>query len=194
MMTTIAEEKHASTTHGPARLAFEAIHGALAADEKTREPMNALAVWTELGRGLSGTLDQKGAEPGKLREIVRAYCRDRGAVNEASLERWAYRLDPSMRLSPTEMGRAMRRVTKALEEHLPDQTAAAGADPANDRALFLIIVRGWFPVGLDIVRALPTAHASTERERLEALATWCARFLPKDDSAPRELGVRVVKE
>ena len=174
--------------------AFQAIHEALAADEKTREPMNALAVWTELGRGLSGTLDQKGAEPGKLRSIVASYCREHGASMDIELHRWAYHLEPSQRLTPDEMGRAMRRVTRALEDHLPDQTAAAGADTSLDRDLFMIIIRGWFPVGLDIVRALPAAQEATESARLSALATWCARYLPKDDSAPRELGVRVVRE
>src|SRR5512138_3452991 len=53
---------------------FRAIHEGLQATEKTREPMNALILWTELGRGLAGKLERQGADRGLLQRLVVGYC------------------------------------------------------------------------------------------------------------------------
>lgn len=179
------------TDHRAATLSFQAIHAALADDPKTLEPMNALAVWTELGRGLAGTLENKGASRGLLQEIIEEYCRERGAQEDVDLGRWAYRLPPERRLEPRELGAAMRRVMRALEERLPELCAEAETETEKERELFLAVVRGWFPVGLDIVRALPGAAAAGDGARLGALRSWCGRYLPQDTAGAKELGVRV---
>lgn len=180
--------------HPRAKLAYHAILDGLIEDDKTRDPMNALVVWTELGRGLSGTLDKKGAEPGKLRDIVGAWCRTSALDGAKSLERWTYRVPPERRLDAKDIGTAMRRVMRRLEAALPDLAAEAEADADKSRELFLAVVRGWFPVGVLLFAALPSAQRATKDARLAALGAWCERYLPKDDSSPRDLGVRVVRE
>ncbi|MCC6554900.1 MAG: hypothetical protein IT372_18155 [Polyangiaceae bacterium] len=177
--------------HQAATLSFKAIHTALAADERTREPMNALAIWTEIGRSLSGTLEQKGASPGLLREVIADHCRERGAAPGVDLGRWAYRLAPEDRLSSKELGAAIRRVMRGIEEALPELVAEAETATDKHRELFMAVVRGWFPVGLDIVRALPAGAAASEAERLGALGAWCERYLPGETAEARDLGVRV---
>jgi hypothetical protein len=174
-----------------AKLAFQAIHAALAADERTREPMNALAVWTELGRGLAGTLEKKGASPGLLREVIDAHCGARSGGPNVDLAAWAYTVAAAERLTRPEIAAAMRRVLRAIEDRLPELSAAAETSTEKERDLYIAIVRGWFPVGLDIVRALPRGERATSEERLAALGAWCAKYLPSDASAPRDLGIRV---
>ena len=177
-----------------ATLSFRAIHAALADDPKTREPMNALTVWTELGRGLAGTLEKKGASPGLLREIIAEYCHHRANDATADLNRWAYLIPPEERLTQKEVALAMRRVMSALEARMPELAAQAETATDKERELYMAVVRGWFPVGLDIVRALPRGAASDEGERLAALGAWCERFLPAETAAARDLGVRVARE
>ncbi len=174
-----------------ATLSFQAIHHALRADPKTREPMNALAVWTELGKGLSGTLDKKGAPPGLLAEVIAEHCKARAGEVPIDLSQWLYRLEPARRLTRQEIAATLRRVLVALEERLPELSAAAETDGEKERELFMAVVRGWFPVGIDIVRALPGAKNVDEGTRLAALRAWCDRYLPKDTTAARDLGVRV---
>jgi hypothetical protein len=180
----------------PAKLSFEAIHEALAADAKTREPLNALAVWTELGKGLSGTLQGKGANPGQLHDVITEWCRGKtgGGAAEVDLSQWAYRLEPEARLNKQELSAAVRRVMAALETRLPELAAAAENDGDKERELFMAVVRGWFPVGLDIVRALPRGEGADEAERLRALAAWCNRFLPRDTATGIDLGVGLASE
>lgn len=173
-----------------ARAIYAAVHEAMAAEPRTREPMNALAVWTEIGRALAGTLERVGAERGMLCAAIGDWCRAQGAA-PADLGRWAYRLEPGERLSRQDLARVLARVPEAVERALPQMAAAAEASGEERRRLFLAVVRGWFPVGLDIVRALPAAGRASEAERLGALAAWCARFLPQDAAGPAELGVRV---
>lgn len=180
--------------HEAAMLSFQAIHAALAASDKTKEPMNALVVWTELGKGLSGTLERKGASPGLLLDIITEYCVERGAQEGVDLSRWAYYVPPERRLSATEIGAAMRRVTRELEERLPELAAEAESATEKERDLFLALVRGWFPVGLDILRAMPGGESAEDADRLGALAGFCRRYLPADTSGPRDLGVRAVRE
>jgi len=176
-----------------ARLACHAIVDALVDDDKTRDPMNALVVWTELGRGLSGTLDKKGAEPGKLRAMITAWCRTSERDGKERLERWTYKLPIEQRLDAKEVGAAMRRVMQRLEQAMPDLTAAAEADGDKSRELFLVVVRGWFAAGQFLFDRL-AGRSSSREQTLGALGAWCERYLPKDDSTPRELGVRVVRQ
>lgn len=182
-----------STGYDAATLSFQAIHAALAGDAKTREPINALAVWTEIGRGLSGTLEKKGASPGLLHEVITGYCKARGAREDVDLSLWAYRLPPEQRLVTNDVAAAMRRVVRELEARLPELAAEAETATEKERDLFLAVVRGWFPVGLDILRSMPGGPSANDADRLGALATWCDRYLPKDESGPKELGVRVAK-
>jgi hypothetical protein len=174
-----------------ATLSFQAIHAALAADPKTRDPMNALAVWTELGKGLSGTLDKKGAPPGLLADVIAEHCKARSGDAAVDLARWAYRVPETERLTQQEAAAALRRVLQAIESRLPELSAAAETDVEKERDLFMAVVRGWFPVGLDIVRSLPGATNADEATRVAALHAWCERYLPKDTSEARDLGVRV---
>lgn len=183
-----------SSGHEAAVLSFQAIHAALAASERTKEPMNAFVVWTELGRGLSGALEKKGASPGLLLDIITEYCSSRGAREGVDLARWAYHVPPDRRLSASEIAAAMRRVTRELEERLPELAAEADSATEKERDLFLAIVRGWFPVGLDILRAMPGGEGAADADRLGALAGFCRRYLPADTSGPRDLGVRAVRE
>lgn len=178
--------------HAAAKVAFETIHRALAADEKTREPMNALVLWTELGRGLAGTLERVGADRGLLREVIAGYCRERGvSPEEVELSRWVYRLEGKERLGKVEAAMALRRVEAELETALPEMTTeAANADEGRKR-LFLALVRGWFPVGLDIIRSMPAGRGAGDEAVLGALTAWCARYLPESSGGPAELGVRV---
>ncbi|MHB8878104.1 MAG: hypothetical protein ACYC8T_30775 [Myxococcaceae bacterium] len=175
----------------PATAVFETIHRALAAEPKTREPMNALVIWTELGKGLAGTLERVGAEKGLLRQVIASYCREKGAADGVDLSRFAYRLEGKERLGKLEAAMAMKRVQAELEEALPELTAEASATDEARKKLFLAVVRGWFPVGLDIMRALPGGREAKEPEQLGALRAWCERYLPVDTSTPADLGVRV---
>jgi len=170
---------------------FQAIHRALAEDPKTRDPMNALAVWTELGKGLSGTLDKKGAPPGLLADVIAEHCKTRSGGATVDLAKWAYRVPESERLTRPELAAALRRVFAAIETKMPELAAAAETDVEKERDLFMAIVRGWFPVGLDIVRSLPGAATADEATRVAALHAWCERYLPKDTSSSKDLGVRV---
>ena len=193
-MNQVPTQSAPSIDHSRAKLAYHAIVEGLSEDEKTRDPMNALVVWTELGRGLSGTLDKKGAEPGKLRGIVAAWCRTREVDGEQNLGRWTYRVPAEKRLDAKDIGAAMRRVMRRLEEAMPELTTAAENDGEKSRELFFAVVRGWFPVGVVLFEGLPSARQATKEARLAALGAWCERYLPKDDSSPRELGVRMVRE
>jgi hypothetical protein len=168
---------------------FRAIHESLACDERAREPMNALVIWTELGKGLAGTLVRKGASPSLLVEVISGYCKGTGAA-PVDLARWAYRVPHDRRLSREEIGTAIRRVLARVEERLP--SLAATPDAEGERAAFLAIVRGWFPVGLDVVAALPGAAGANRRELAAALCAWCERYLPTETATG--LGVGVVRE
>lgn len=171
---------------------YRAIHGAIAASEKTREPMNALVLWTELGKGLSGKLEQQGADVGLLGRLIARDCAHPGAEPPIPLDRWAYRVDPAMRLSREEIARAFTRVRRAIGDGLAD-IWGDGDGAAHAREDFLATVRGWFAVGLDVFRCLPAAEGRTEAEIEAALSAWCDRYLPKDTSGPEELGVRKEK-
>ncbi|MBI3186205.1 MAG: hypothetical protein HYZ28_29050 [Myxococcales bacterium] len=177
--------------HPASKLAFEVIQRALASAAKTREPMNALVVWTELGKGLSGTLDGVGAEPGLLRRVISEWCQGRGATERADLSRWAYRLEGKERLGKLEAAMAMRRVQADLEAALPELSAEAAMGDEGRKKLFLAVVRGWFPVGLEVLRDFPAGRVAKEEELLSALWAWCRRYLPAGGAGAAELGVRV---
>lgn len=180
-------------TAAPATTVFETIHRVLAAEPKTREPMNALVIWTELGKGLAGTLERIGAEKGLLRQVIATYCREKGAADGVDLSRWAYRLEGKARLGKIETAQALQRVQAELEAALPELAADAETGGDARRQMFMAVVRGWFPVGLDIVRALPGAKTADDATRLGALRTWCERYLPEDAAGPADLGVRVTR-
>ena len=59
------------------------------------------------------------------------------------------------------------------------------------KKLFLAVVRGWFPVGLDILRAFPAGAKASPEELLGALWAWCERYFPEGGAPGLELGVRV---
>jgi hypothetical protein len=155
--------------------------------------MNALVLWTELGRGLSGTLVQKGADEGLLGEVILRWCREHGGA-EIDAERWFYRLEPTARLTRDGIAAALGR----LEDVIARATAELAHESTEDetsKQVFLTVVNGWFAVGPALIGSLPRARAgATEDERASALAAWCARFLPKNAEKARDLGVRVVRE
>jgi hypothetical protein len=169
---------------------FEAIHQALGQNDKTREPMNALVVWTELGRGLSGKLERQGADRGILGRLIDGYCRAEGGGAPIDLGRWAYRVEPAQRLSSAEAGAAIGRAQRAIEERLCSEWGDGGGEE-RQMEYFMATVRGWFPVGLDIVRSLPAFRGAGDAEVYAALGAWCARYLPRDTSGPSELGIRM---
>jgi hypothetical protein len=172
-----------------ARVVYEAIASSLDRSPRTRDPTNALVVWTELGRGLAGLLDRKGADPGLLGRIVDRWCVDRGAET-VDLNRWIARSADADRLTVGEIAEALRRIQFRVEQSL----VAAGHDgeaPDAIREAFLVTVRGWFPVGLSILRGCPAARQATEAQVMGALRAWCRRYLPEDPSAAKDLGVRI---
>ncbi len=184
-------------SHAAAIAVHEAIHEVLALDAKAREPMNALVIWTELGRGLAGKLEQQGADIGLLGRLVAGYCKEKAHDRAVDLGAWAYRVAPEDRLSREELGRVMTRIQKAIGDRLARHWAD-GDGGAHAREDFLATVRGWFSVGLDVLRSFPASSGSaspggSSRDDAEvhaALATWSDRYLPKDKSGPEDLGVR----
>ena len=172
---------------------FESIHEALRATDKTREPMNALVIWTELGKGLAGKLERQGADPALLKRLCVGYCRDGdGGGAPIDLVTWAYRVEPELRLDEREVSAALSRAVRAIEQRLLGERGDTGQEE-RQQEYFMATVRGWFPVGLDIMRSLPTFQRSSEAELHAALGAWCSRYLPDDPSGPAELGVRMEK-
>lgn len=174
------------------RVVYEAILRALAADPKTREPLNALVVWTEIGKGFAGLLDRKGADVGLLSRLIQAWSRDRGAAPRCDLSHWAYAVPQESRLTVAEIGEALRRAQFQIERALVASGHTEGADAV--REAFLTSVRGWFAAGPQILRAFPAARAATQAEVWAALAAWCERYLPKDPASAKDLGVRIARE
>lgn len=142
--------------------------------------MNALVTWTELGKGLSGTLDDVGAERGYLRKLICSYGMDHGA--EVDLGRWCYRVAPEDRLDPEAAAAALQRAEAELAEVLSEHLERASRVPEARQALFINVVKGWYPVGLDIMRALPAGAAATEEALIGALSAWCERHLPTGET------------
>lgn len=171
---------------------FRVIHEGLQATEKTREPMNALILWTELGKGLAGKLERQGADRGLLQRLVVSYCKKPAGGDDVDPRAWAYRVEPETRMNPEEAGQALGRIQRDIENHLLADSGETGGDE-KQREYFLATVRGWFPIAFDILRAMPALrHADGDRIRA-ALAGWCQRYLPRDESGPKELGVRMTK-
>lgn len=177
-------------TRKAARAVNEAIRAALDADDKTRDPMNALVVWTELGRGLSGKLERQGADAGLLARLITQHSGslDHGAA-PIDLGGWAYRVPAERRLTREDAVRAFSRLERAIGDKLAEHWAD-GDGGAHVREDFLAVVRAWYPIGLEIFRSLPAARDATDAEIAAALAAWCDRYLPKDTSGPEDLGVR----
>ncbi len=73
----------------------------------------------------------------------------------------------------------------------PFGIAARGSDGQRDG--FIAVVRGWFAVGVELVRALPGLGEAPVAEQLGVLSAWCTRYFPRDTSGPAELGVRIQK-
>ncbi|MFO0763218.1 MAG: hypothetical protein U0359_42665 [Byssovorax sp.] len=169
---------------------YEAIHDALRATDKTREPMNALVLWTELGKGLAGKLEQKGADRGLLSHLCAGYCAQAGAGEPVDLARWAYRVEPGERLDVAELAAASSRVLRSIEQRLLADRGDTNLEE-RQRDYFMATVRGWFPVGLDIMRSLPALRGASDAQVHAALGAWCARYLPRDTTGPADLGVRL---
>lgn len=189
----MVDEQTGSAARAASRAAavavFEAIHAGLALEAKTREPMNALVIWTELGKGLAGKLEQQGADVGLLGRLVAGYCKEKAHDRAIDLGAWAYRVAPERRLSHEEAARAIHRVQRTIGDRLA-AIWGDGDGAAHTREDFLATVRGWFPAGLDVFRSLPAARDRDDAEVHAALAAWCDRYLPKDGSGPEDLGVR----
>lgn len=168
-----------------------AILDALDADPKTRDPMNALVVWTELGRALQGTLVRKGGDAGLLRGAISRWCLSAATGNSADLDRWAYRLEPEQRLTAAELAAALLRVQIGCDRALSDLARASGDD--GGRVVFLALAKGWFPAGLQIVARLGAPRAAPSADVIAALGAWCDRFLPSDPAAGKDLGVYVTR-
>ncbi len=173
----------------------DAILGALDADPATREPLNALVVWTELGKGLAGTLDRKGADLGLIDRVIAQHARARGAA-DVDLAAWLPHVAADRRLTPDAVATSLRRVQTAIERAAQPlaQGSEGGGGPDGGRAVFLAVVKGWFPAGVSILRALPGRADADESHLVAALAAWCARYLPKDPSGARDLGVYVTRK
>lgn len=170
---------------------FDAIRAALAQCDKTQDPLNALVVWTELGKALSGKLERQGGGRGLLRSIVTGYCDERGAPpSDVDLAQWMYKLPPDRRLGGDEMAAALVRVERAIGDSIAGEWGDTGGDE-RVRDHFLAVVRGWFPVGIELVRALPAARGKGDHEAYAALSAWCKRYLPSETDGPQSLGVRV---
>ncbi len=175
-----------------ARTAFHSMHQALLSNERTREPLNALVVWTELGRGLAGTLERVGANRGLLREVITKYTETKGiGRNSVDLTTWVYQLEPPARLGKVETAQALKHVMTALEDALPELAAQSEASDEGRKTMFLSVVRGWFPLGVEILRAFPKGRGADEPTLLAVLESWCERYLPEASGGPAELGVRV---
>ncbi|HLK93198.1 MAG TPA: hypothetical protein VKZ18_25110 [Polyangia bacterium] len=172
-------------------LSRQVLRDMFAAHDKTRDPVNALVVWTEIGRALSGTLEKRGASPGLLRRIIVDYARREAAGREFALERWIYRVPPEERLDKEELAQLTSDAATALAAVTPAAFERSGE--ADLRALFLEAVHGWFPLGLELVRALPAGAGADRSALVGALGAWCARYLPDDPAGPRDLGIRVEK-
>jgi hypothetical protein len=174
-----------------ARVVSEAILHALEADPKTREPLNAFIVWTEIGKGFAGLLERKGASVGLLRSLIEGWCTSRGAPEEVDLARWAYALEPDRRMSVVEIGEALCRAQFQIERALVASGHVEGADSVRDA--FLTTVRGWFPLGIRLLRSFPIGRGADERELCGALRAWCRRYLQKDTEGAKDLGVRMAR-
>jgi len=132
----------------------------------------------------------KGAEPGLLRGVVTRWCTDGGRAGEVDLARWMPRVDAADRMSVQDVGRTVLAAKKAIEEVL-DATFAEAPESERERAACVAVARGWFPVGLDLVRALPAAAGRDEAAIRGVLGAWCARYLPESTESGADLGVRV---
>lgn len=174
-----------------AREVAAALRALLEGSPELREPMNALVVWTELGRGLAGTLGRKGADEGLLGRLIATWCEEEGAPPSLKLEEWLTAIPVEQRLSPRALTAALQAAETAIVDRVGPLIVAEGSD--GPRAAFTAVVRGWFTVGVELVRALPRARRSSRPEQLGVLAAWCARYLPRDASGPADLGVRVQK-
>ena len=182
---------HTETT--PAgTLSRQLLRDMFAAHDKTRDPVNALVVWTEIGRALAGTLERQGASPGLLRRIVVDYARGEAAGREIALDRWIYRLPAEARLDKQELAQLMSDAAAALAAVTPAAFERSG-EPGV-RELFLEAVHGWFPLGLEIIRSLPAGTGADRAGLVGALGAWCARYLPDDPAGPRDLGIRGEKK
>jgi hypothetical protein len=173
-------------------LSRQVLRDMFAAHDKTRDPVNALVVWTEIGRALSGTLEQRGASPGLLRRMILDYARQEAAGREIALERWVYRVPPEVRLDDKELAQLMSDAAAALAAVTPAAFERSGEPDL--RELFLEAVHGWFPLGLELIRALPAGAEADRSALVAALGAWCARYLPEDPAGPRDLGIRVEKK
>lgn len=170
--------------------ALNAIIAALQSDRATQDPMNALVVWTELGRGLAGTLDRKGADVGLLGRIVGDYAAKAGTT-PVQISDWVYCVPPERRLTRDDLARTLRTVQTAVDRVISPAVAALGDD--GGRAAFLIVVRAWYFAGLAILRSLPGRSQAPDADLVGALGAWCARYLPRDASGPGDLGVRMTR-
>jgi len=101
-------------------------------------------VWTELGKGLAGALDMKGAEPGLLRRIVTRWCLPGGPDEAIDLARWLPRIEPPERMTVRDAGRTVLDAKLALEEVVA-ATLGDAPESDRDRLAFQVVARGWFP-------------------------------------------------
>jgi hypothetical protein len=178
------------TDHEISREVNAAIRRVLDGNPKMGVPMNALLVWTELGKGLCGTLERKGADVGLLGRLIAGWCSAERAA-DVPLAGWLWRLEPDERLTQREVGDTLRTLEREVVTCVRPILDEAGDD--GPRRAFITVVRGWFPVGVAILGATPRGRSATREELLGALAAWCDRFLPRDPAGPSELGVRVVR-
>ena len=170
---------------GCSRAVAEALAQVLAKGVSLRDPMNALVVWTELGKGLAGTLDRKGADVGLLGRIIDNWCASKGdPVRE--LASWVYR--PATPLDEAALALVLGSAQTTIESIV---AAQAGGDEDGGKQAFLAAVRGWFPVGLHLMRRICVGRGEDAAASVPMLRAWCERYLPKDSSGPTELGVRV---
>ncbi len=180
------------TNHPAAKLTYKTIGRKFQSFPKIKEPMNALIVWTELGKGLAGTLIEKGAEPDLLIQTIENWCKDKQAVLEVDLSKWAYSVPKENRLSQKELAEILDQMTTDLEKELSEWLVQAQTSEEDRLGLFIEVVRGWFPVGLDIVQT--SKQFTSKEDQLGVMLAWCKKYFPKNTSGSKDLGVRVEKK
>jgi hypothetical protein len=171
---------------GQARLVFGALREALGQE---KHPVNALVVWTELGRALAGALELQGADRGLLGEVIANWLDHRG-LEAIELNTWVPGVGREQRLGGDALGAAIRRAEQAVERTIPG-LAGAAENPQGKRELFMTVVRGWFPLGLELMRAMPAGASASDDQVRGALGAWCEKYLPRPTGGPSDLGVRI---
>lgn len=161
----------------------------LRADALAAEPLNALVVWTELGRGLAGMLDRKGGSESLLRETIEKWCTEQQA-EEVDLAALIPRIAAERRLTREHLAAILQSLQARIEMLIAD-SAEQGVNDGG-RTLWMAAVKGWFPAGLSILSDFPTLRGAPPARTLGALRAWSRRYFPQSTEDAKDLGIRAV--